>query len=87
MKILLLVVGKTTESYFSEAIKTIKRWKQHYTVTYETFKELLMEPVETFIKKLEMYDEKAMLQFRKMYPALTSGGEYNPVMYCKCIVL
>ena len=59
------------DEYFSEAIKTIKRWKQHYTVTYETFKELLMEPVETFIKKLEMYDEKAMLQFRKMYPALT----------------
>lgn len=68
------------DEYFSEAIKTIKRWKQHYTVTYEMFKELLMEPVETFIKKLEMYDEKAMLQFRKMYPALTSGGEYNPVI-------
>ena len=28
------------DEYFSEAIKTIKRWKQHYTVTYETFKEL-----------------------------------------------
>ena len=68
------------DEYFSEAIKTIKRWKQNYITTYEIFEKLLMEPADTFIKKLEMYDESAMLKFRKLYPELTSGGEYNPVI-------
>ena len=68
-------------NYFSEAVKMINQWNAIYPQTYEKLQELLDgQEVGKFLQKLEQYDYQALEQFQKMYPMLTSGSEFNPVI-------
>ena len=67
------------DSVFTEALKTIRNWQDHYPGTYEAFCARCVEiPVEDLIRRLELFDSAAISEFKKMYPDLTSGSQFNP---------
>ncbi len=69
------------DNYFSEAVKMINRWKHTYPQTFEGLTKLLdQHTVEQFVEKLEHYDYQVLDQFRRLYPVLTSGSEFNPIV-------
>ncbi len=69
------------DNYYSEAVKMIHRWKTSFHDTYNAFcKELGSIDADEFIKALNLYDEKALVLFKKLYPGLTSGGTFNPIV-------
>jgi len=69
------------DNYYTESIKMIQNWQQNFTDTYKAFqKKLGKEKIDAFTKRLERYDEKALGLFRAVYPELTSGGVFNPLI-------
>lgn len=69
------------DNFYTESIKMIQNWQQNFSDTYKAFqKKLGKEKVDAFTKRLERYDEKALEFFRAVYPELTSGGIFNPLI-------
>lgn len=69
------------DNYFSEAVKMINQWNMVYPQTYEKLEKLVGgQKLDKFLQKLEQYDYQALEQFRTMYPVLTSGSEFNPII-------
>lgn len=69
------------DSYYSEAVKMIRTWKNQFSDTYRAFEEQLGGiGADKFIRALKKFDEGALNQFRKIYPALTSGAAFNPIV-------
>ncbi len=66
------------DNYFSKALFTIAQWEQYYPDTYEAFKKAFDARLETLMNGLEAYDYAALSDFKKIYPTLTSGSEFNP---------
>jgi len=66
------------ETNFIAAMNAIERWKDDYPATYEKFVKALGEPISTFTIALEEFDVNAYDRFIKLFPALTSGSEFNP---------
>ena len=66
------------ETNYRAALKTIKRWRKSFPVTFQDFKDKLNEPVEIFIDRLKSFEVAAYELFEKIYPALTAGGSFNP---------
>lgn len=77
-------------TYFDEAIQTILQWKANYVDTYEKFKRYLQEEKtkeDIFIRRLKNYDEKALIFFQEIYPNLTSGSVFEPMVQMDVITL
>ena len=69
------------DSYYTESVKMLQNWKQNFPDTYKSFQEKINgEEIDSFTKKLESCDEKALDFFRTVYPELTSGGVFNPLI-------
>ena len=68
------------DSYYSEAIRTIKAWKQEYPDTFVSFCNTVGNSYDGFINRLEKYDEAALEEFKAVYPTLTSGAAFNPLI-------
>lgn len=68
------------DDYFSEAIKTIKQWRDIYPATFSAFEKCIDCSAIDFIHKLESYDYNAINQFKKIHPTITSGSEFNPII-------
>ncbi len=68
------------DSYFSEAVKTIRLWKETYPSTYSSFEKLIDSSVDRFVNRLIDYDYDALDAFRKYHPLVTSGSEFNPII-------
>lgn len=71
------------KSYYSEAYKAIMNWKGHYADTYKAFENIIYKKgikTEDFIKRLNNYDDRILSIFREIYPMLTSGSEFNPLV-------
>lgn len=69
------------DNYYTESVKMLQNWKQNFPDTYKSFQEKLNgNEIDSFVKKLESYDEKALEFFRAVYPELTSGGVFNPLI-------
>ena len=66
------------ETNFVAAVNAIERWEKDYPNTYKKFIKLLEEPLSDFIMALKEFDVNAYERFIKMFPALTSGSEFNP---------
>ena len=66
------------ETYYDAAISMIKNWEENYPSTYERFEAKNEEATGEFIEKLKDYDLKTYEKFLRLYPELTSGGEFNP---------
>ena len=69
------------DNYYTESVKMLRNWQKNFPDTYKAFqKKLGKEKVDSFFKKLESYDEKALEFFRAVYPELTSGAVFNPLI-------
>lgn len=69
------------DNYYTESIKMIQNWQRNFPDTYKAFQQKLgSKKVGTFIADLEHYSEKALNLFRAVYPELTSGGVFNPLI-------
>lgn len=69
------------DNFYTESIKMIQNWRQNFPDTYKAFqKKLGKETINAFTKRLESFDEKALEFFRTVYPELTSGGVFNPLI-------
>ncbi len=71
------------DSYFSKAIDAVNRWKDNFADTYDRFKDLVAQKgyvIEDFMHALEKHDESALSVFRKIYPQITSGSQFNPIV-------
>lgn len=68
------------ETYFKAAVQTIENWKNNYPDTYKKFSDHIDCSVSDFIDRLSLFDNDYYDKFVKVYPLLTSGGEFNPVV-------
>nr|MDA3844922.1 restriction endonuclease subunit S [Vallitaleaceae bacterium] len=67
-------------TFFSVAIETIDMWKKSYKATYKEFTELISTTPNEFIKKLNNYEQKVLVEFEKIYPQLTAGSSFSPIL-------
>lgn len=70
------------DTYYSMAEERILDWKENYTDTYELFEDYLKEYERTadeFIAELRHYSKEMLDVFKKIYPKLTSGSDFNPL--------
>jgi len=70
-------------TYFSEAVSVIQRWKENYPATYEEFNRILKEEgqkTERLIRGLKQYEQESYLLFTKIYPRLTAGSQFSPMI-------
>ncbi|MDE6313405.1 MAG: hypothetical protein K2M46_07245 [Lachnospiraceae bacterium] len=77
-------------TYFDEAEKTLLMWKESYPQTYQQFLEYLKEEgikEKTFLQCLRRYDEKVLEIFQKIYPKLTAGSVFEPMVQTDVISL
>ena len=71
------------DSYYSEAIKVIDTWKKKFSAAYNQLEELLAKEkydVKSFKARLKNYDKSALTYFRKIYPQLTAGSRFEPIL-------
>lgn len=81
------------DSYYSEAIRLIELWRREYPETYVKLGHLLAKQgekqglfsqkgnlVENLCQGLERQSEAMLHVFSKLYPMLTSGGEFAPLV-------
>lgn len=68
------------DNYYSEAISIIEKWKNEFPDTYKLFQNNISVSADSFVKELEKYNEKTLEEFRLIYPNLTSGSPFNPIV-------
>lgn len=76
------------ETYFSKALETADNWKREYPSVYEKFCEYLEkvgETEETYLGKLEKQDKEALERFFAVYPKLTAGSMFMPLMQTEAL--
>lgn len=68
------------DSYYSHAVKTIDGWKKNYPETYQNFLKKLPYDVKRFKRELNYYNEQTLDVFKELYPELTAGSAFNPIV-------
>lgn len=66
------------DTHFKAALHMIELWKEKFPKTYRALQEYLNQPIGSFILRLKQYDVSAYEIFKKIYPNLTAGSEFNP---------
>lgn len=70
--------GIMPATHFQAAINAIQNWKENYQETYQRFIDMIGLPIQDVLVALENYDVAVYEQFIRIYPALTSGSQFNP---------
>jgi len=68
------------ETHFQAALNAIDRWKNQYQNTYRQFEDSIDCPLDEFTMALSDFDVSTYEKFEKIYPALTSGSQFNPFL-------
>jgi len=68
------------DSFCGEAVRAINRWQQDFPEVYEKFCDKLETSSEEFIKRLENMEQKAYQEFCDIYPLLTGGSAFQPMI-------
>lgn len=71
------------DSYYTKAAEMIAVWKKDYKNAYRMFSEALEGygyQAQTFSGQLQKLDKKALHIFQKLYPAITSGSRFSPIV-------
>lgn len=69
------------DSYYTEAIHTIQTWKKEYPETYQNFLgKIGKNKAHGFVKELQEENEGAMRKFCEIYPSLTAGSRFMPMV-------
>lgn len=76
------------ETYFSKALEVLENWKKDYPGVYELFGaslEAAGEKESTFIHKLERQEKEALELFCGIYPRLTAGSVFMPILQSEAL--
>lgn len=68
------------DTFYISAINTIRMWEKDYPKTYELFKESVEVPIVEYINGLRNFNLDYYLKFTKIYPSLTSGSQFDPLL-------
>ena len=82
--------GLMPSTYYEEAQKTILIWKEQYPSTFAQFEDCLMErgkTIESHLHGLKRYEEQELLCFQEIYPMLTAGSVFEPMVQMDLTVL
>ena len=78
-------------TYFNEALKTIERWESgDFQEAERAFKRELKNSnfkSKAFKRKLENFDEEAYTVFKEIYPVISAGAEFNPLINSNIVSL
>lgn len=77
------IMDLAPESEYTEAVKTVGIWKKEYPNTYSLFLQRLAEdeiPVDEFLEELRLQKKESLDYFKDIYPLLTSGSVFAPMM-------
>ena len=75
-------------SYYTEAIRKIESWRVDYPETYAKFEEKVGKyRTCAFMLELENEYETTMRKFQKIYPELTAGNRFEPMIYTDAATL
>ncbi len=78
------------DTYFEKALEVIHHWKKQYPDTYQFFCKTLEkagENIKHFQKRLQQYDQNSLLQFQEIYPKLTAGSVFEPMVQMDVVEL
>lgn len=70
-------------TYFDAVKKIIATWRNNFKETYDLFQEKLKKfdlSIREFNGKINNCDERAYEIFKEIYPCITSGMEFNPLI-------
>ncbi|MGL5436954.1 MAG: hypothetical protein ACRDBO_16525 [Lachnospiraceae bacterium] len=71
------------DTFYSRAIENIDNWEESYQDTYKKFVEELSNRklnIQDFVLALKECRKEALAVFREIYPMLTSGSHFNPMI-------
>lgn len=72
------------DSYYKEAEKAADNWMKNYPKTYQKFAELMQSEhgcsIEQWRKQMDKMQEDALDAFRDIYPKVTSGSQFQPIV-------
>ncbi|MCR4566934.1 MAG: hypothetical protein K5769_02715 [Pseudobutyrivibrio sp.] len=71
------------DTYYSEAVDIIKTWELKYENTYIEFESKISEikkDAASFVSGLKSYNQRLLAYFKMIYPELTSGSKFEPIM-------
>lgn len=77
------IAGLIPDTYYSLAIKKIVSWEKEYPDTYELFIRAVSEhglSIGELKAGLKAFSKKELAVFTSIYPQLTSGSEFNPMV-------
>ena len=78
----------TPDSYYSEAVKKIEQWKDSFPDAYSHFAGELQKNgcnERTMQIGLEKNQKEALDLFRRIYPMVTNGSEFNPIIVLETV--
>lgn len=70
-------------SYFEEALRMVALWEREYPSAYQLLRrrlEMQQYQIEDFVRELREHREEAMGLFKAVYPELTAGNRFNPLL-------
>ena len=77
-------------TYFSVALDRIKDWRINYKGTYDAFEMELSnygKSIATLKTELKLCNRSALDIFKKIYPMITAGSEFNPMTVSEVLPL
>lgn len=75
-------------TFFDVAVKVILQWKKKYPSTYERLEVILKrrgKQMSVFVQQLRSFQANALDEFQKIYPMLTSGAVFNPMLHMQLL--
>ena len=76
------------DSYYSEAEKVISNWKKRFPNTYAALEMALRKnqiTVSELVNGLRNFDRSKLLLFKEIYPELTAGSIFEPILQQEAI--
>ncbi len=78
------------DTYYSIALERMNDWKQNYPDTFASFEKEVVKYGKTVAELeagLKMYSKDSLTIFKKIYPGLTAGSEFNPMVVSEVLPL
>lgn len=78
------------DSYYTKACEIIYSWKENYKTTYQRLEIILKEKnlnVDRMLKGLEHGEKEKIELFEEIYPHLTSGSRFHPMVETEAVKL
>lgn len=82
--------GLMPSTYYEEAQRTIAVWKEEYPATFQQFVAYLSDrdkTIESHLHGLSHYEEQELICFQEIYPLLTAGSVFEPMVQMDLTVL